>query len=298
MKAAMILWLLLAAGAMGHHAPEEMVAELSAKLAKRPDDVQLLSRRATEYRALGMHAEAEKDLLRVVARKPESVVDIESLARVLWAQRRQDEALTLAKRAVSSATTGRERAAGLILQAEWELERGNLEAAMAGCQQAFQEDPDGMVDWYLLRSRIHERMGKHAERVVGLGAGYERMGSVVLRDAWVDAALDAAMFSKVAPVIDEELAKCRLKSSWLIRRGRLRSGMGSGDAAREDLNAAICELDRRIHPERPDAKLLIDRGLAWVLLGDREAAMRDLALARKHGADPWDIERLVDAIGE
>jgi tetratricopeptide (TPR) repeat protein len=271
---------------------------LSAKLAKRPDDVELLSRRATEYRALGMDAKAEVDLRRVLVKDPESVADTESLARVLWAQGKPDEALTFVKRAVASATAGRERAAGLILQSEWELARGNSDEAMAACQKAFREDPHGMVDWYLLRSRIQEGMGRFAERVAGLRAGHQRLGSVVLRNAWVDASLDAGMFANIEPLIEEQLAKSRLKSSWLIRRGRLRVGMASEQAAHEDLKAAIVELDRRIHPERPDAALLIDRGWARVLLGDVRAARRDLALARKHGGDPWEIGRLAAEIGE
>jgi tetratricopeptide (TPR) repeat protein len=258
----------------------------------------LLSRRATEYRALGMHAKAEADLRRVLVKNPESVADTESLARVLWAQGKRDEALSFVKRAVAGATAGRERAAVLILRSEWELARGNPDEAMAACQEAFREDPQGMVDWYLLRSRIQERMGKFAERLAGLRAGHEQLGSVVLRNAWVDASLDAGMFANLAPVIEEELEKSRLKSSWLIRRGRLRLGMDAEEAAREDLKAAIMELDRRIHPERPDAKLLIDRGWARMLLGDVDAARRDLTLARKHGGDPWEIGRLTAAIGE
>ena len=292
----MILWFLLVAGAMGHHGPEELVAELSAKLAKQPDNVELLSLRATEYRTLGMHAKAETDLRRVLAKNPQSVAETESLARVLWAQGKQDEALSIVKQAVA-ATKGRERAAGLILQSEWELERGSLDEAMATCQKAFREDPQGMVDWYLLQSRIQERMGKLAERVAGLHAGHEQLESIVLRNAWVDASLDAGMFTSLAAVIEQELEKSRLKSSWLIRRGRLRIGTAAEKAAHEDLKAAIIELDFRIHPKRPDAKLLIDRGWARLLLGDVDAARQDLALAKKHGSDPWENSRLAAAIG-
>ena len=96
----MILWFLLVAGAMGHHGPEELVAELSAKLAKQPDNVELLSLRATEYRTLGMHAKAETDLRRVLAKNPQSVAETESLARVLWAQGKQDEALARARKCI------------------------------------------------------------------------------------------------------------------------------------------------------------------------------------------------------
>lgn len=290
------LLLLLSAGAAAHHGPEEVVAELTTKLAKHPDDADLLSRRATEYRTLGMHAEAEADLRRVLGQQHRSAADTESLARVLWAQQKHDEALEMLGRAVDLAQPGRQRAAGFILQSEWELARGGMEAAMAACQAAFREDPKGMVDWYLLWGRIEERMGRPGDRIAGLKIGQEALGSVVLRNAWVDASLDAGEFVEVTPVIETELANSRLKSSWWIRRGRMHLGTGNRDAGSMDLRAAIAELNQRIHLERPDARLLVDRARARALLGQTHGARKDLALARTHGADPWELERLASII--
>ena len=150
----------------------------------------------------------------------------------------------------------------------------------------------------MIRGRLHERLRKGAARVAGLKRGHEASGSVVLRNAWVDASLDAGVYAEVLPVIEAELAKSRLKSSWLIRRGRMRLGMGAREAGIKDLRDAVTELDPRIHPERPDVSLLIDRGWARVLLGEKEAARRDLKLARKHAGDPWDVDRLGKSIGE
>jgi len=295
--AAFILWLLLVAGAVGHHGPEEVIAELTSLVALRPGDVDLLSRRATEYRALGMHAKAEADLRRVILVHPESGAETESLARVLWAQDKRGEAMRMVRRAVELAQPGRERGAVLILKAEWELARDTLNAAMRTCQRAFEEDPAGMVDWYLLRGRVEEQMGTWRERVAGLKAGYEALGSVVLRNAWVDASIDAGMFAAVTPVIEAELERARLKSTWLIRRGRVRLGTDAKEEGWSDLRAAIAELDRRIHPARPDAKLLVDRGWAKLWIGEAAAARADLVLARKHGGDPWETARLAGALG-
>jgi tetratricopeptide (TPR) repeat protein len=295
---AMVVWLLLAAGVAGHHGPEEVIAELSAKLATRPDDLALLSRRATEYRALGMHSKAEADLRRVLARQPGSVAETESLARVLWAQGRAESALVMVQRAAGLAKPGRERAACLILEAGWQLERNRIDKAHAACREAFREDPVGMVDWYLLRGRVEEQRGTSRERVAGLKAGYEVLGSVVLRNAWVDASIDAGMFAAVTPVIESELGRARLKSSWLIRRGRVRLGTHAKEEGRSDLRAAIAELDRRIHPARPDAKLLVDRGWAKLWIGEAAAARADLVQARKHGGDPWETERLAGTLGQ
>lgn len=295
---AVVAWTLGMAGAMAHHGPEDVIAELTAQLARSGDDVVVLSRRATEYRALGKQAEAEADLRRVLVLNPDSARDAEALGRVMWAQGKREEALGWVGRAVDAAQAGRERAGSMILRAEWEMALGRDREAYATCTAAFREDPVGLVDWYLLRSRLQERLDLPVERVAGLRAGHAALGSVVLRNAWVDALLDARRCKQALPVIESALATARLKSSWLIRRGRARLGMGAVAAGRADLAAAITELNRRIHPERPDAELLLDRGWAHEMLGRKDAAGQDLRLARKHHGDPWGLERLAAAVGE
>jgi len=294
---AVALWWVAGPTTMGHHDPGEVIAGLSQQLVAHPDDVGLLSRRATEYRALGMHAKAEADLRRVLALEPGSAGDTESLARVLWAQGKSDEALAMAARAVNLATPGRERAAALILLAGWQMERERFDAAKTSCAEAFREDPMGMVDWYLLQARLQELVETPKARAAGLKDGWQALGSVVLRDAWVDASLDAGMHEEAAPLIETELREARLKSSWLIRRGRMRLQAGDDEQGWSDLKAAIAELNQRIHPLRPDGQLLIDRGRARCWLGESDAAAGDLAMARRHGGEPWEIDRLARLIG-
>ena len=50
-------------------------------------------------------------------------------------------------------------------------------------------------------------------------------------------------------------------------------------------DTAISEVDERLSAAHPDPALLLDRALALALLGDASAASRDLAVARKAGAE-------------
>ncbi|HYV30346.1 MAG TPA: hypothetical protein VEO53_04455, partial [Candidatus Binatia bacterium] len=82
------------------------------------------------------------------------------------------------------------------------------------------------------------------------------------------------------------LAETRWRSSWLIRRARVRLGCGEAAGGHADLLAAIGELNQRLLcGAHPDPGLLAERGLAFALLGDTSLAKRDLSAARKLGAD-------------
>ena len=62
--------------------------------------------------------------------------------------------------------------------------------------------------------------------------------------------------------------------------------------ARVTLALCLEELEKRIHPARPDISLIAERGLAQALLGRINAARSDLNRALAGGADPWMIATL------
>jgi tetratricopeptide (TPR) repeat protein len=98
--------------------------------------------------------------------------------------------------------------------------------------------------------------------------------------------------------IEAELNSSRLKSSWLIRRAKVRIATKEADLAKGDLQAAIKELNARMNSTAPDPSLLADRGLAYELLGDKENARKDYNAAKEKGfADEWFLERTRDVRG-
>jgi hypothetical protein len=126
--------------------------------------------------------------------------------------------------------------------------------------------------------------------------GFEATGSAVLEAESIEAMIDAGYAAPALARIESKLVVGRWRSSWLIRRARARLAIGDESSAHEDLRAAIEEIDERLRPDRPDLNLLIDRGVAHALLGNRVAALADLKTAREHGRSGANLERLASAV--
>ncbi len=283
--------------ARAHHDVEATIALLTERIEAGEADADLYYRRATEYRVLRKPQLAEADLRQALAQRWDYTPAHRELARLLAGRGEAEAALASATRAVDNARGAGERAGAMVLMARLLSASGQKAAALEACDAAFAQLPAGDVDWHLLRTELLSELGRGGERPAALQAGFAATGSIVLRNAWVDALLDNGDTSGALPVIEEELASSRLKSSWLLRRGRAHLLEGDREAARGNLEACLEELAGRIHPARPDLTLLADRGLARALLGDTEAARADLARARAAGADRWVTAALERALG-
>ncbi|MGI9241011.1 MAG: hypothetical protein ACR2RV_09425 [Verrucomicrobiales bacterium] len=282
-----------------HHNTEEMIRQFTEQIEAKGDEAapELYYRRATEYRVLREFGKAKIDLEKAIELAPEYVAAHEDLGRIFQLRGMHAEALASLGRAIDAATTDRELAASLSVRAEILAAAGKTEEALSDCEKAIATYRRGAVDWFLLRSDLQQALGLDEERLDGLKAGHARTKSVVLYNAWVEALVETGDLEQAAPIIEEKVAAARLKSSWLIRRAKLRQATGETAAAKRDLLQAIEELNARINPENPDITVLVDRGVAFTMLDDRSAAKRDLALAKKAGADRWATARLERALG-
>lgn len=288
-----LLPFLLATGmVMAHDSPEHVIEMLTARMetvGERPD---LLWRRATEHRALFDHAAAAKDLKRAIKLRPDYLPALIDLSRVQLLQGQRRAALRTIERAMSFVPDEASRSPLRMIKAEIFADSGKLAAALAECDRALLGTSGTELDWYLTRSQIQCRLGRHAEAAEGLQRGFELTGSAVLEVESIDARIDAGQYEKALPQVEAALAETRWQSSWLLRRARIRLGQGKVAVAHQDLAGAIVEMNRRLNPAHPEAGLLSERGFAYALLGDLSLAKRDLASARKGGADPASLRRL------
>lgn len=272
--------------ARAHHAPEEIIAEISRRIDRGDGSAVDHFARAGEYRILGRHAEAAADYRAALALLPSMSEAHRELARLAAAlgETALAEAEDEARSAVRLAVPGRPRAVSWIVLAEI-LEAGGRPAeAVAACGEAVAEHPAGDVDWFLLRSRCQAQLGLAEERVRDLVSAQKRIPAAVLRVEWIDALMDAGDWRGALPEIERELSESRLRSAWLIRRARVFRATHRPDEAMRDLEAALMEIDSRLHPQRPDPGLLADRGVACALLGDGEGARAALdRLSSVHG---------------
>jgi len=262
-----------------HDSPEHEVDALTLRIAKVGKTSSLLSRRALEYRALGQLDKAAADLAEAIVLDPKMPSTYVELARVQFAQEKLADACNSATLALQRMDDPGERGPVFLLRAQIQAARGNAVAALADCDQAERKDD---IDWYLVRSEVQAQLKQFDARTAGLQEGFERNGSIVLEIEWIEAMIDAGKYQQALARINQHLDRLRWRSSWLLRRARVLKATHSD--FRPDAQAALAELNQRINPGHPETMLLLDRATAYALLGDKPAASKDLAAAKKLGA--------------
>ena len=283
--------------AAAHDSPEHVVEALTARMKERGETADLLSRRATEYRALSQLAPAARDLQAALKLQPDLFAAHADLARVQLQLREFASARATLDRAIARAPDEATRAPLRLVRAEVHAASGELNQALSDCELAFAATPAPEAEWFLQRSQLQQQLGRNAEAAVGLKQGFDQTGNPVLEAEWIDAMLDAGQTRVALARIEPQLAESRWRSSWLLRRGRARLALGEAVKGRGDLHAAVTEIDERLSAVRPEPTLLLDRGFALALLGDAAAARRDLAAARQAGAEAastWRLESCLD----
>jgi tetratricopeptide (TPR) repeat protein len=282
--------------AAAHDSPEHVIEALTARIeaGPRPD---LLWRRAAEYRSLGQLQPATRDLKQALKLDPNHLPALADLSRMQLAQGSGRAALRTIEHALGLVQEDASRAPLRMVRADIFCASGNLEKALADCERALPFASGIELDWYLTRSQIQSRLGRFREAAAGLREGFERTGSAVLEVEWIDALIDGGLLGDAAPRIESFLEESRWRSSWLIRRARVRLAQGELTAGHNDLLAAIQELNQRINGLQPSVGLVADRSLAYALAGDATLARRDLAAARKLGADAGALRRIELALG-
>ena len=278
-----------------HEGPEHEIETLTAFMARRGPTPLLLLNRAGEFETLGQFNRAIADLqaaLKLDAKFSSALIE---LSRIHLGQGQTAAALVEVNRALELVPIKSVRASLHILRAEIRVAQGRDELALADCERAFQGQP-GQIEWFLLRSQIQARLGQLDACAAGLKAGFEQTQSAVLETQWIEALIDAGRSREALALIEPQLAESRLKSSWLLRRARAHRALG--EECEIDLHGVLEELNRRINPRAPDLTLLADRGLAFALLGKRAEAEKDLAEAKKRGAESWVVRRLEKILAE
>ena len=270
-----------------HHDTEKMIALFSERIQSGEASAELYFRRAIEYRVLRQYAKAEADLQQALKVDPNYTAAHRELAHLLAKKGQNRLAIQSAKQAIHASRDINERSGAMILLARLLAESRQPKLALRHCRDAFELRPSGKVEWYLLHAELLNSLEMDRERQEVLAAGYATTHSIVLRNAWIDALLDAGEHGTAMPIIEKELKESRLKSSWLLRFARAKFATNQRIEARAALQSCLEELTVRIHPERPDISLIAQRGLARALLGKNDDARQDLEQALAAGADQW-----------
>ena len=275
-----------------HDGPEHDIEELTERIQKEGATADLLLQRAVEYQVIKDTAAAIKDLELAEQLEPGTPAILRELGRAYFAKGKTNEALSTVTRGLAGDVDGAERASLLMVRSEILRPRKEYEKALEDANEAIQEHPAN-VEWYLDRAQLHALLKKTKERVAGIEQGIKQTGSGLLEIELIDALIDDGQHKLALEKIEAELASSRIQSSWLIRRAKVRLATKQNEAAKADLEAALKELNARMSGSAPDASLLLDRGLAYDLLGDRDAAHKDYTRAKERGSTgEWINERI------
>ncbi len=274
-----LLMAFMSVSARAHDGPEHVIEELTALMRLHGETADLLYRRAIEHRSLGSLDAAAADLEAAVRADANHFAAWCELASVRLHQHQPDKTLKALDAAEPLATSDADRARVLVCRGEVLATRKQFRAAADLLDRAVRLSPD--VPVYLRRAELQTESGDHAARCAGLREGLERTGSGLIEAAWIDAMLDARRGDEVGDRIEKKLATVRVRSSWLLRRARLRLQADDRGGAESDLRAALAEINERLDPMFPDGSLLLDRGLVCLLLDRRGEALADLNAAKK-----------------
>jgi tetratricopeptide (TPR) repeat protein len=270
--------------AVAHEGPEHEIEILTERMKKSGESAELLAERAVEYRLLGKLTEATKDLERAAVFDPDSLVIYREWGRVLFLGDKADDALATVTRGLNLKSDEPTEVASLrMLRAEILRSKKDYKKALEDCNAALglhKQNPE----WYMLRSDIQRRLKTHQERLAGIEAGIKETGAGVLEIERVEALIDAGQFNAALMIVETSLEDSRIKSSWLIRRARALLGLGRKAEAEDDLKKALEEIGTRLNPKTPDVPLLLDKALAYELLGENKDAIRAYEEASSKGA--------------
>lgn len=281
-----------------HDGPEHDIEELTERMKEEGESADLLLQRAIEYSVIRKNKEALTDLERALHYEPESAPILRELSRAYLASEKTNEASDTIKRAIQHAEPGAELGSAHMVQCEIRRARKDYAKALEAANLAIEEHAES-VEWYLTRSALQQELGMKKERIKGLDDGMKHTGSGLLENEWLDALIDGGKGDLAMARIQTELEDARIKSTWLLRRAKVRLATNKKEAAKADLEAALKELDTRLGRGAPDPLVLMDRGQVYELLGKKEEAKKDYETARDKGvSDEWLRERIRVVKGE
>lgn len=288
--------------ALAHSSPLEAIARITHEIETEGPSARLLVQRAVEYRTLSDYPAAKIDLERALKLEPTNFMALRELAQVGLRTGAFEASLLAIDRSLAGADAPFVRCGMFALRAEVLGAAGRTDEALDDIARALEADrPE--VDWYLQRSRLQWAAERFDDRVRDLRVAASRNPSIVIQYELTDALIDAEYYKESLERVEAELAKCRDCASWLLRRARIRRGVGEDENAKADLTSAIAALTQRLDDHGSstlDVTLIVERATAYALLGDRARAERGLRFADALEADEWlraPLARLLDTDG-
>lgn len=257
---------LACAQAHGHADDDARIAALSLRIEQHPEDASLLRARARAQRLAGRPKEALGDLSRAESMGPEPAEHV--LERAL-SRRALDDPRALEDLDAFLAS-GVDHAQARVARAQVLARRGDVEAALADYDLAFQLDPVPDID--LARGELAAANGATARAIAGHEAALRVLGPVPsLQRVLVRRLLDTGAAERALALCSTAGAGPELR----LLRGEAFARLGDAEAARAARREALAEIDQAL-AHRPSDLLRVERVRALLAAGRRAEARREL----------------------
>ena len=262
--------------ATAHSGLDSEIQEITEKLVKDPDNVDLLVHRGQVYRSNGKFIESLRDLERAWQLDRENRTVVLQRALTLSALGRDQEAEAALDYYLQKESDPK-RIFALAERAHIRARTGRIEPAIADFTSAIQLQPT--IELYLIRGQLQESLGKLEAAAAGYQDGLAKLGDpILLKKSLIRVQIAQNQYSEALALTDEEVARSSVKTSWYLQRGEILALMGQPEATRLAYEQALSEANR-VLGKRQTAMQLLARAEVYHAMGRMEDAKRDLRVA-------------------
>jgi len=254
----------------------------------------LYFQRGVEYRVVGEKDKAKADFVSYTELKENDYLGWLELGRL---ETEKVTKLSYFLKSLEVAQDNAEQSVSCYELTEYFYEAKDWNQALLYCERAIVLDDEKhkKLTPMLLKAHLFWQLGKLDERVDFLKEAKKSNTSVVLRNSWVDAMIDAGRGAEVQGLIEKEIETSRFKSSWRIRAARCEKDVSE---AKLLANLAIEEIKLRLDMKQPDVTLLMDLARAYSINEEQKKAIHYLGLARSREHDLWAMAELKGAFSD
>ncbi len=285
---------------MAHEDPADIIDALSHQLehAKQDQKAELYFKRANEYRALANEEKAKVDLITGLQISPKNGQAYISLGQ-LEKGANAAEYFTKGLRYTQDSKKQKSQALQGLSRCAYQLKK--YDQALTFCEQSIAFDPAN-ISLILYKSHILWRKGELKKRATYLAEESQKNPSIVIRNSWIDAVIDAGqkggVGDEVIKIIQQEMQASRFKSSWQIRAALCEPKINAkpNEVAKAYATAAIAEINQRLNLKRPDVTLLMDLARAYGIIQDQAKAQSYIQIAKKLSHSRWEMIELEEAV--
>jgi tetratricopeptide (TPR) repeat protein len=274
--------------ARAHHGPTKAIEALSDRIIHGERSADLLARRGDEYRALGELTAAAADYEAALELDKTWAPALYGMVYVHIERAELNDARELAERGIALHAERGNAAPFHALLAGIHSQEQRSEEALRSWDAAL-TSPQPEVDWFLGKAQLLWTLKRYDAAEDALRSATRRNPSEALKRAWYEALLRCGRLDEAQQHIDAGLQKARWKSAWLLLRARLHAARGDWTRARQDAQAALTEMDQRLHGDSPNPFLIADKAQALALLGEHAQARGHAEIARSLGIPAWKL---------